>query len=168
MLELGSGFHPDLTGNENLTLNAALLGLTRKQTRDAFDSIVEFAGIQDFMGEPMRTWSSGMVTRLAFAIAIHARADMFLIDEVLAVGDAAFQEKCRQALAKFRDDGGSLLFVSHSAGSIAEVCTRAIWLDHGQVMMDGTPAKVMAAYRGKTPGAVTTAAAVSSGRDTTE
>lgn len=166
MLELGSGFHPDLTGTENLVLNASLIGLSRKETRDAFESIVEFAGIQDFMNEPLRTWSSGMVTRLAFAVAIHARADMFLIDEVLAVGDAQFQEKCRKALTEFRRKGGSLLFVSHAAGAVAEVCKRAIWLDHGRLMQDGPTAEVMAAYKAGAQAAIAVAAA--SGRDTTE
>jgi lipopolysaccharide transport system ATP-binding protein len=165
MLELGSGFNPDLTGTENLVLNASLIGLSRKETRDAFDSIVEFADIQDFMNEPQRTWSSGMVTRLAFAVAIHARAEMFLIDEVLAVGDAAFQQKCRNALAEFRRQGGSLLFVSHSPTSVADVCTRAIWLDHGQLMLDGPTTDVLAAYQGKRGAAAVVPA---SGRDTTE
>jgi ABC-type polysaccharide/polyol phosphate transport system ATPase subunit len=166
MLELGSGFHPDLTGIENLVLNASLIGLNRKQTREAFDSIVDFAGIPEFMNDPIRTWSSGMVMRLAFAVAIHARADMFLIDEVLAVGDAAFQKKCRGALSEFRRQGGSLLFVSHAPASVAEVCTRAIWLDHGQLMLDGPVAEVLAAYQG-----IAAAAAVAaplSRHDTTE
>ena len=166
MLELGSGFHPDLSGTENLVLNASLVGLSRKQAREAFDSIVDFAGIPEFMNDPIRTWSSGMVMRLAFAVAIHARADMFLIDEVLAVGDAAFQEKCRGALAEFRRQGGSLLFVSHAAASVAEVCSRAIWLDHGQLMLDGPAAKVLAAYRGTAAAGM--AATPASGRDTTE
>ena len=165
MLELGSGFSPDLTGTENLVLNASLIGLNRRETREAFDSIVDFAGIQDFMNEPQRTWSSGMVTRLAFAVAIHARAEMFLIDEVLAVGDAAFQQKCRGALAEFRRKGGSLLFVSHSPTSVAEVCTRAIWLDHGQLMLDGSANDILDAYQGKRAAA---AVAPSPGRDTTE
>jgi lipopolysaccharide transport system ATP-binding protein len=166
MLELGSGFHPDLTGTENLVLNASLLGMSRKQMREAFDSIVDFAGIQDFMNEPQRTWSSGMIARLAFAVGIHARADMFLIDEVLAVGDNAFQKKCRAALTEFRNRGGSLLFVSHAAVSITEVCTRAIWLDHGELVLDGHPAEILAAYQGKAAARV--AAAPVSGRDTTD
>jgi len=145
MLELGSGFHPDLTGDENLVLNASLLGLSRKQTRDAFDSIVEFAGIQ---------------------VAIHARADMFLIDEVLAVGDAEFQKKCRGALAEFRRQGGSLLFVSHSPVAVAEVCTRAIWLDRGRLMLDGSAEEVLTAYQGKPAARVS--ATPGSRRDTTE
>jgi ABC-type polysaccharide/polyol phosphate transport system ATPase subunit len=166
MLELGSGFHPDLSGTENLILNASLVGLTRKQTREVFDSIVDFAGIPEFMNEPIRTWSSGMVMRLAFAVAIHARADMFLIDEVLAVGDTEFQRKCRGALAEFRRRGGSLLFVSHGAAAVIEVCTRAIWLDHGQLMLDGPAAAVLAAYQGKAAAGV--AATPGSGHDTTE
>ncbi len=150
MLELGSGFHGDLTGTENLILNASLTGLSRKQTREAFDSIVDFAAIPDFMNNPIRTWSSGMVMRLAFAVAIHARADMFLIDEVLGVGDNAFRKKCGEALARFRRQGGSLLFVSHAPAAIAEECTRAIWLDRGRFMLDGPPKEVLAAYQAST------------------
>jgi ABC-type polysaccharide/polyol phosphate transport system ATPase subunit len=165
MLELGSGFHPDLTGNENLMLNASLIGLNRKETREAYDSITDFAGIPDFMNEPQRTWSSGMVARLAFAVAIHARADMFLIDEVLAVGDTAFQEKCRRALADFRHKGGSVLFVSHAVAAVSEVCTRAIWLDHGQLMLDGSVRDVISAYQGKAAAAAQVAGEPASRRD---
>jgi ABC-type polysaccharide/polyol phosphate transport system ATPase subunit len=144
LLELGSGFHPDLTGAENLVLNAALLGLSRRRTRELFDPIVEFSGIGEFINDPLRTYSSGMVMRLAFSIAMQAEPDILLVDEVLAVGDAAFQEKCREAMAAFRRAGKSLLFVSHSAASVREM-----WIDHGSVVMDGDVREVLEAYEGR-------------------
>jgi ABC-type polysaccharide/polyol phosphate transport system ATPase subunit len=149
LLELGSGFHPDLTGAENLVLNAALLGLSRRKTGELFDRIVEFSGIADFIGEPLRTYSSGMVMRLAFSIAIQSDPDILLIDEILAVGDASFQEKCREAMASFRRAGKSFLFVSHSAAAVRETCQRALWIDHGCVMMDGGVWPVLEAYEGR-------------------
>jgi lipopolysaccharide transport system ATP-binding protein len=149
LLELGSGFHHDLTGAENITLNASLLGLSRKRTAQLFDQIVEFSGIgHEFIGEPIRTYSSGMVMRLAFSVAINMDPDLLLIDEVLAVGDAAFQEKCFQKIRDFRHSGKSLLCVSHSAGMVAELCDRAIWLDHGELVMGGAISEVMEAYNG--------------------
>jgi ABC-type polysaccharide/polyol phosphate transport system ATPase subunit len=149
LLELGSGFHPDLTGAENLVLNAALLGLSRRRTGDLFDRIVEFSGIADFMNEPLRTYSSGMVMRLAFSIAIQSDPEILLIDEILAVGDASFQEKCKEAMTSFRQAGKSFLFVSHSATAVRETCQRAIWIDHGSVMMDGDVRPVLEAYEGR-------------------
>jgi ABC-type polysaccharide/polyol phosphate transport system ATPase subunit len=146
LLELGSGFHPDLTGAENLVLNAALLGLSRRKTRDRFDGIVEFSGIGEFINEPLRTYSSGMMMRLAFSIAVQADPDILLIDEILAVGDAAFQEKCRLTLASMLGVGKVLLFVSHSAAVVRHMCKRAIWLDHGVVKMDGNASDVLDAY----------------------
>src|SRR6202046_2178283 len=116
LLELGSGFHPDLTGAENLVLNAALLGLSKRKTNQLFDRIVEFSGIGEFIDDPLRTYSSGMTMRLAFSIAIQCEPDIMLLDEVLAVGDANFQEKCREAMVAFRRANKSMLFVSHSAG----------------------------------------------------
>lgn len=149
LLELGSGFHADLTGAENLVLNAALLGLNRRKTRELFDRIVDFSGIGEFIDDPLRTYSSGMVMRLAFSIAIQVEPDILLIDEVLAVGDATFQEKCRDALAAFRRAGKSLVFVSHSAATVREMCERALWIDHGSVMMDSDVASVLEAYEGR-------------------
>ena len=149
LLELGSGFHPDLTGAENLVLNAALLGLSKRQTSQLFDRIVEFSGIGEFIDDPLRTYSSGMVMRLAFSVAIQCEPDILLIDEVLAVGDASFQEKSKDALKSFRRAGKSLLFVSHSAGAVREMCDRAIWIDHGSVMMDGPVSEVLDAYQGR-------------------
>jgi lipopolysaccharide transport system ATP-binding protein len=149
LLELGSGFHPDLTGAENLVLNAALLGLSKRRTNQLFDRIVEFSGIGEFIDDPLRTYSSGMVMRLAFSIAIQCEPDILLIDEVLAVGDASFQEKSKEALVAFRRAGKSMLFVSHTAGAVQEMCDRALWIDHGSVMMDGSVREVLDAYQGR-------------------
>jgi ABC-type polysaccharide/polyol phosphate transport system ATPase subunit len=150
LLELGSGFHPDLTGLENVTLNASLLGLTRKRTAEIFDEVVEFSGIpHEFIDEPLRTYSTGMIMRLAFSVAINMDPDLLLVDEVLAVGDAAFQEKCFKKIHEFRNSGKSLLCVSHASGMVQELCDKAIWLDHGEVMMSGPIAEVMEAYNGR-------------------
>jgi ABC-type polysaccharide/polyol phosphate transport system ATPase subunit len=149
LLELGSGFHRDLTGAENLVMNAALLGLSKRRTNELFDRIVEFSGIGEFIDDPLRTYSSGMVMRLAFSVAIQCEPDILLIDEVLAVGDAAFQEKSKEALLSFRRAGKSLLFVSHSATSVREMCDRALWIDHGSVMMEGHVKQVLEAYQGR-------------------
>jgi lipopolysaccharide transport system ATP-binding protein len=149
LLELGSGFHPDLTGAENLVLNAALLGLSKRRTNELFDRIVEFSGIGEFIDDPLRTYSSGMVVRLAFSIAIQCEPDLLLIDEVMAVGDASFQEKSKDALVAFRRAGKAMLFVSHSPATVAEMCDRALWIDHGSVMMDGSVRDVLDAYHGR-------------------
>jgi lipopolysaccharide transport system ATP-binding protein len=149
LLELGSGFHPDLTGAENLVLNAALLGLSKRKTNQLFDRIVDFSGIADFIDEPLRTYSSGMIVRLAFSVAIQCEPDILLIDEVLAVGDANFQEKCRDSLAAFRRAGKAMLFVSHAPATVRQMCDRAIWIDHGSLMMDGRPDDVLSAYEGR-------------------
>jgi len=148
LLELGSGFHPDLTGAENVSVNAALIGLGRKRTAAIFDQIVDFAGIGEFIDEPLRTYSSGMIMRLAFSVAIHMDPQILLVDEVLAVGDAAFQEKCFERLRRFRHAGRTLLCVSHSTAMVREMCDRAIWLDHGELMMTGHIADVIEAYEG--------------------
>jgi homopolymeric O-antigen transport system ATP-binding protein len=149
LLELGAGFHPDLTGAENLVLNAALLGLSKRKTNDLFDSIVEFSGIGEFIDDPLRTYSSGMIMRLAFSVAIQCEPAILLIDEVLAVGDASFQEKSKAALVSFCRAGKSMLFVSHSPRAVREMCDRALWIDHGSVMMDGPVESVLDAYEGR-------------------
>jgi ABC-type polysaccharide/polyol phosphate transport system ATPase subunit len=149
LLELGSGFHPDLTGAENLVLNAALLGLSKRRTNELFDRIVDFSGIGEFIGDPLRTYSSGMLLRLAFSIAIQCEPDIMLIDEILAVGDASFQEKCREAVSAFRRAGKSMLFVSHYPEPVRDMCDRAVWIDHGAVMMDGEVNEVLDAYQGR-------------------
>lgn len=146
LLELGSGFHGDLTGIENLWLNASLLGLTRKRTAEVFDSVVEFSGLGDFIRDPLRTYSTGMMMRLAFAVAVHVDPDILIVDEVLAVGDAAFYQKCLDKILEFRHSGKTLLFVSHSAPMLPTLCERALWLDKGQVMADGPIHEVLAMY----------------------
>lgn len=148
LLELGSGFHPDLTGAENLILNASLLGLSRRETYAAVDSIVDFSEIGEFIHEPLRTYSSGMVVRLAFAVAIHTKPDILIIDEVLGVGDASFQAKSSAALRAMRDQGKTILFVSHSGHAVRQMCDQAIWLDHGEVMAQGDVGEVLEAYEG--------------------
>ena len=146
LLELGSGFHPDLTGRENMRLNASLLGLGRRETDRLMPAIIEYSGVGEFMDEPLRTFSTGMMVRLAFAVAIHVDPRIVIVDEVLAVGDAAFQAKCRDSLNKLRREGRTLLFVSHSSEEVLRVCDRAIWLEKGQMMMEGAAPDVIAAY----------------------
>jgi ABC-type polysaccharide/polyol phosphate transport system ATPase subunit len=148
LLELGSGFHPDLTGAENVRVNASLIGLSRRRTAELFDEIVEFSGIGEFIREPLRTYSSGMVMRLAFSVAINMDPEVLLVDEVLAVGDAAFQEKCFERVHRFRQAGKTLMCVSHATGMVQEMCDRAIWLDRGELMMAGRISEVVEAYEG--------------------
>jgi ABC-type polysaccharide/polyol phosphate transport system ATPase subunit len=149
LLELGSGFHGDLTGAENVFLNASLLGLSRKKTEAMFDQIVEFSGIGDFLHEPLRTYSSGMVMRLAFSVAINVDPDFLIIDEVLAVGDRAFQAKCHEKIMEFKRAGKGFLVVSHAGNTVQQLCERALWLEHGVLMMDGPSKDVLDAYTGR-------------------
>src|SRR5436190_22194860 len=149
LLELGAGFHPDLTGAENVRLNAALLGIGRKQMDAIFGEIVDFAELADFMAEPLRTYSSGMVMRLAFSVAINVNPDILLVDEVLAVGDHAFQAKCFERILNFRRQGKTILCVSHASGMVQQLCDRAIWLDRGDLLLDGPIAEVCDAYEGR-------------------
>ena len=146
LLELGSGFHPDLTGRENVFVNGALLGFSEKQMRESFDEIVEFSGIADFIDEATRTYSSGMLVRLAFSVAVHVSPAILIVDEVLAVGDSQFQEKCFQKVAELRRNHTAMLCVSHSPKMVTDFCDRAIWLHHGEMVMDGTAEEVIKAY----------------------
>ena len=146
LLQLGSGFHPDLTGLENIRLNAALMGLSRERTREVLNSIVEFTEIGAFLNEPIRTYSSGMVLRLGFAVAIHVDPDILIIDEVLAVGDQQFQLKCLDKVMEHKKSGKTLLFVSHAPELIRQFCERALWLDRGEVMLTGRAKDVLEAY----------------------
>src|SRR5688572_18829548 len=146
LLELGSGFHPDLTGRENVFLNAALLGLTKKKTRQVFEQVVEFSGIEDFIEEPLRTYSSGMMLRLAFSVAVNVDPDFLIVDEVLAVGDQSFQAKCFGKIAELKRNGKSLLCVSHSPDVVRTLCERALWLEHGELMVDGKTEDVLKMY----------------------
>jgi len=145
LLELGSGFNPEFTGRENVFLNGVVLGLTREQIRERFDDIALFADIGDFMDQPVKTYSSGMGVRLAFAVIAHVDADILVIDEALAVGDAVFTQKCMRFLRTFRRTG-TVLFVSHDAASILSLCDRAIWIDGGVVRMQGSAQDVSNAY----------------------
>lgn len=153
LLELGSGFHLDLTGRENIEVNAALIGLSRRRTTELFDKIVDFSGIGDFLDEPLRTYSSGMILRLAFAVAINTDPDILLIDEILAVGDHAFQVKCFEQIHRLRHAGKTLLCVSHAPALLQELCNRAIWLEHGELKLNGTLHEVVDAYQGRNAGA---------------
>jgi ABC-type polysaccharide/polyol phosphate transport system ATPase subunit len=146
LLQLGAGFHTDLTGKENLYLNAAILGLHRKDVIRLFDRIVEYAGVGDFIDQPLRTYSSGMTLRLAFAIAIHIEPDVLLVDEVLTVGDASFRDKCRESIERLQRNGASLLLVTHELSSIKSLCDRVVWLNHGEVVLAGAPNEVLTQY----------------------
>ena len=152
LLQLGAGFHADLTGAENVSLNAALLGLTRRRTESVFESIVEFADIAAFIDEPLRTYSTGMVMRLAFAVAIHMDPDVLIVDEILSVGDHAFQKKCHNKILEFKHSGKTLLCVSHAAHGILDLCERGLWLEHGVLVRDGSLAEVVNTYEGLTNG----------------
>lgn len=147
LLELGAGFHPDLTGRENVFLNASVLGLSREETEAAFDSIVQFAGIGEFIDTQVKFYSSGMYVRLAFAVAVHTDPDVLIVDEVLAVGDEAFQRKCMDKIRAFQAEGRTIILVTHSMPQVAELCDRAILLDHGKVLADGNTNEAIAAFR---------------------
>jgi len=150
LLELGAGFHPDLTGAENLRINASMLGLTRAQTDARTNAIVEFAGVPEFMDEPLRTYSSGMVLRLAFSVAVHVDADILLIDEMIGVGDQAFQERALEKIGALRRAGKTIVLATHSAGLMTSLCERALWLERGQTLMLDDTRAVLNAYKAKT------------------
>lgn len=139
LLELGAGFHPDLTGRENVYLNASILGLTEKQTDQYFDAIVDFSGIEEFIDTQVKFYSSGMYVRLAFAVAVHVDPDLLLVDEVLAVGDEAFQTKCLDKIRSFQLEGRTIVLVTHTLSQITDLCTRGIVLSKGNVAFDGAP-----------------------------
>lgn len=146
LLELGAGFHPDLTGLENIYLNGAILGIRTKQMRGKIDEIVQFAELERFIDAPLRTYSKGMVMRLGFAIAVQADPDILLIDEVLAVGDEAFQEKCYKKIEEFQHSGKTIVFVSHDLDAVRRVSSRAVWLDKGKIKADGSVSEVVNSY----------------------
>jgi len=153
VLELGAGFHHDLTGAENLRLNASLFGLTRRGTEDLFDQIVDFSGVEEFIDQPLRTYSAGMVMRLAFSVAINVDPDILVVDEALAVGDQAFHAKCFDRMLDFRKAGKTMLVVSHSPATLRHMCDRAIWLDHGKIVGHGALDEVLEAYEARSAGA---------------
>jgi lipopolysaccharide transport system ATP-binding protein len=151
LLELGSGFHPDLTGAENLRVNAALCGLTRKETEERFERIVDFAGLREFIDEPLRTYSQGMILRLAFSVAVHVDADILLLDEFLVIGDIDFQRKGLRRIREMKRQGKILLCVSHVPELLKELCEEAIWLESGRVILRGPAAEVIDAYQSGAP-----------------
>jgi len=146
LLEVGAGFHGELTGLENTYLNGAILGMSRREVRQRIDEIVAFAGIEGFMDTPVKRFSSGMYLRLGFAIAAHLEADVLLVDEVLAVGDLEFQRRCLGKMSEIEQSGRTVLFVSHDMEAMARLCTRTMWLDHGQVRATGSSIEVIDAY----------------------
>jgi ABC-2 type transport system ATP-binding protein len=146
LIELGAGFHPDLTGRENVSLNASILGMTGREIRARFNDIVDFAELWEFMDTPVKRYSSGMYMRLAFAVAVHSDPDILLIDEVLAVGDAVFAEKCFAKVREFQERGVTIVIVSHSPDTIKDFCSRALLIHGGHLLADGSPEDVMRQY----------------------
>ena len=147
LIELGAGFHPEISGRENIFINGAILGLARREIERRYDDIVEFSGLADFIEEPVKNYSSGMYVRLGFSVAIHTDPDVLLVDEVLAVGDEAFSHRCLRRIEEFLAGGKTLLLVSHSLTLIEEICDRAIWLEKGKLRMSGHPRLVADTYR---------------------
>ncbi len=147
LLELGAGFHGDLTGRENVYLNASILGLSKQQTDAYFDDIVEFSGIEEFIDTQVKFYSSGMYVRLAFSVAVHVEPDMLLVDEVLAVGDEPFQRKCLDRIKRFQQEGRTIVLVTHGLDQVRQLCDRAVMLDHGRILIDGSPVEAIRAFR---------------------
>ncbi len=146
LLEMGAGFHPELTGRENLYLYGALLGFSRDEMDEKFERIVDFAELHEFIDSPLRTYSTGMVSRLGFSIATDVQPDILIVDEILGVGDEAFQRKSRERMLSFGENGATVILVTHSSELMRSMCDRAAWLDHGQVKMIGPAAEVADAY----------------------
>jgi ABC-type polysaccharide/polyol phosphate transport system ATPase subunit len=146
LLELGAGFHQDLTGYENVFFNGVILGLTRKQIAERMDEIVAFSEVGDYIGAPVRTYSSGMLLRLGFSVAVHVDASVLLVDEALAVGDLDFQKKCLARIQQFKEEGGAILFVSHDMKSVRETADRVMWMKKGRIIMEGATEDVVSAY----------------------
>lgn len=147
LLELGAGFHPDLTGRENIYLNASLLGLSRDEIEAQIQNIIDFSELQEFIDVPLRNYSSGMQVRLGFSVAAHTDPDILIMDEALAVGDSAFQQKCIARIQEFKAAGKTFLFVSHNPTQVSSLCTRIIWLEQGRLRADGPTAEIGAAYK---------------------
>ncbi len=148
LLELGAGFHPELSGQENVYLNGAILGLTKKEVAARYDDIVEFAGLADFIDTPVKNYSSGMFVRLGFAVAAHVDPEVLLIDEVLSVGDESFQRRCAEKIDEFRRDGRTIIFVSHGLSQVEQLCRDVAWIERGELRMLGPAADVIHAYQG--------------------
>ena len=147
LIELGAGFHPDLSGRENIYLNGAILGLKKQEIDAQLSNMVEFAGLERFIDTPVKRYSSGMYVRLAFAVAAHVKAELLLIDEVLSVGDMAFQQKCLAKMNELRDSGATIVFISHNMWSVSTFCKRVLLLRAGQIEAEGDPDKVIQVYR---------------------
>lgn len=145
-IELGVGFNPNLSGRDNVYLNGAMLGFTRSELDEMYDSIVDFAELHDFMDQKLKNYSSGMQVRLAFSVAIKANADILLLDEVLAVGDASFQRKCYDYFDSLKQHNKTIIFVTHNMGAVRQYCTRAVLIEKGKVAIDGSPDEVANAY----------------------
>jgi ABC-type polysaccharide/polyol phosphate transport system ATPase subunit len=148
LLELGAGFHPELSGRENVYLNGAILGVSQKELRKRFDEIVDFAGVEQFIDEPVKNYSSGMYVRLGFSVAINVDPDVLLVDEVLAVGDEAFQRKCNEKFADLKANGKTIVLVSHAMASVQNICDEVAWFEHGRLCEIGPPRDVIQAYTG--------------------
>lgn len=146
MLEVGSGFHSELSGRENIFLNGSILGMTKKEIQRKYDEIVDFSGVEQFIDQPVKNYSSGMYVRLGFAVAINVDPDILVVDEVLAVGDAEFQERCFQKFADFKKQGKTVILVSHSMGTVRSMCDQAAWLNHGTLMASGDAEPTIQAY----------------------
>jgi len=149
LLELGAGFHPELSGRENVFLNGAILGLTKKEITARFDAIVDFAGLAEFIDTPVKNYSSGMFVRLGFAVAANVEPDVLLVDEVLSVGDESFQRRCAEKIDEFRRDGRTIVFVSHGLAQVGQLCEDVAWIDHGKLRQIGPAAEVISAYQGE-------------------
>src|SRR6059036_1344877 len=146
LIELGAGFHPEISGRENVFINGIMLGLTRREIQERFDDIVDFAELREFIDAPVKTYSSGMYMRLGFAVAIHVDPDVLLVDEVLAVGDEGFTHKCLDKFAEFKRRGKTILLVTHSLGLVERFCDEALWLDAGRIRGSGDPKRIVGAY----------------------
>jgi ABC-2 type transport system ATP-binding protein len=146
LLEVGSGFHPELSGRENVFLNGSILGMSKKEITRKFDEIVDFSGVEQFIDQPVKNYSSGMYVRLGFSVAINVDPDVLVVDEVLAVGDADFQEKCRQKFVDFKEQGKTVILVSHAMGQVQDMCDHAAWLSHGDLVEVGEAKPTINAY----------------------
>lgn len=146
LLELGAGFHPDFSGRENIYFNASIFGLTKKEIDSRLEDIIEFSELKDFIDSPVRTYSSGMYMRLAFSVAINVDADILLIDEILSVGDEHFQNKCFEKMLELKKQGKTMVFVTHSLGTVKDFCDRSVWLSNGEIRMDGNSEEVIEEY----------------------
>ena len=151
LIELGAGFHPDLTGRENVYLNGSILGMPSREIREQFDEIVEFAELREFIDTPVKRYSSGMYARLGFAVAVHSNPEVLLVDEALSVGDPFFEEKCIEKMHEFQQKGTTIVVVSHSSELISTFCERAIWLEHGSVKASGHAPEVVRQYMETAP-----------------